>query len=71
MEGLEKVNDGEFAILKRVKNYRLAPKMEIHKSDYKLPLIYRNTYEDYLRHWNDHQFVVKYVDGKYKRIYIN
>lgn len=71
LEPLEKVNGDDFIILKRVENYRLAPKMTINNSDYKLPLIYRGTYEDYLEHWSTHQYKKVYVDGKYKKIYID
>ena len=71
LEPLEKVNGDDFIILKRVENYRLAPKMTINKSDYKLPLIYRGTYEDYLAHWRTHQYKKVYVDGKYIKKYID
>ncbi len=71
LEPLEKVNGDDFIILKRVENYRLAPKMTVNNSDYKLPLIYRGTYEDYLEHWSTHQYKKVYVDGKYKKIYID
>lgn len=71
LEPLEKVNGEEFVILKRVENYRLAPKMSINSSDYKLPVIYRGTYEDYLEHWNTHQYKKIYLDGKYKKVYLD
>lgn len=71
LEPLEKVNGDDFIILKRVENYRLAPKMTINNSDYKLPLIYRGTYEDYLAHWRTHQYKKVYVDGKYIKKYID
>ena len=71
LEPLEGVNGDEFIILKRVENYRLAPKMSINKSDYKLPIIYRGTYEDYLEHWRTHQYKNVYLDGKYKKVYLD
>ena len=71
LEPLEKVNGDDFIILKRVENYRLAPKMTINNSDYKLPLVYRGTYEDYLAHWRTHQYKKVYVDGKYIKKYID
>lgn len=71
LEPLERVNGDEFVILKKVENYRLAPKMTINKSDYKLPLIYRGTYEDYLEHWRTHQYKKVYLDGKYKKVYLD
>ena len=71
LEPLEKVNGDDFIVLKRVENYRLAPKMTINSSDYKLPLIYRGTYEDYLEHWRTHQYKKVYLEGKYKKIYLS
>ena len=71
LEPLEKVNGDEFIILKRVENYRLAPKMSITKSDYKLPIIYRGSYEDYLEHWRTHQYKKVYLDGSYKKVYFD
>ena len=71
LEPLEKVNGDDFIVLKRVENYRLAPKMTINSSDYKLPLIYRGTYEDYLEHWRAHQYKKVYLEGKYKKIYLS
>lgn len=68
LEPLEKVNDDDFIILKRVSNYRLAPKMTISSSDYKLPIVYRGTYKDYLEHWKNHQFKTVFLDGKYKKV---
>lgn len=67
---LEDVNGEEFAVLKRFGNYRLAPKMEILKDDFKLPKIYRGTYENYLEHWKTHQYKKVLVEGKYVRVYL-
>ena len=71
LEPLENVNGDDFIILKRVGNYRLAPKMTINSSDFKLPLIYRGTYEDYLEHWSSHQYKKVFLDGKYKKVYLD
>ena len=71
LEPLEKVNGDDFIILKRVGNYRLAPKMTINSSDFNLPLIYRGTYNDYLEHWSSHQYKKVYLDGKYKKVYLD
>lgn len=71
LEPLQEVNGDEFIVLKRFENYRLAPKMVIDKSDYELPLVYKGTYEDYLHHWNSHQYKNIYTDGKFEKVYLD
>ena len=71
LEPLEQVNGDEFIILKKTENYRLAPKMSISNSDFKLPIIYRGTYEDYLDHWKTHQYKKVYLNGEYKKVYLD
>lgn len=71
LEPLEKVNGEEFIILKKTENYRLAPKMSINSSDFKLPIIYRKSYDDYLNHWENHQYKNVYLEGKYKKVYLD
>lgn len=70
LQPLEEVNGDEFAILKNTKNYRLAPKIDISKNDFKLPFIYSGSYEDYLEHWKTHQYKVNLVDGQFKKTYL-
>ena len=70
LQNLEEANGDEFAILKNTKNYRLAPKIDINKSDFKMPFIYSGTYEDYLNHWKTHQYKINLVDGKSKKTYL-
>lgn len=67
---LESVNGEEFCVLKRFRNYRLAPKMEILKEDFKMPKLYRGTYQDYLEHWKTHQYKKVLKDGKYVKVYL-
>lgn len=46
------------------KNYRLAPKEDIHKSDYQLPRQFRGTYEDYLK---IHKKNMKKLEDKFSK----
>ena len=43
----------------------------INSSDYKLPLIYRGPYEDYLEHWRTHQYKKVYLEGKYVDLFLD